>query len=213
MFEGRWQRHVKCKRGDARAIGPISNDIKCVSLPFESIKNGRNILWLPDPKWLNFQAEIASRVRNVIFLRHGRRIGGIAHCQAAEIGDKLTQDFEPLTGTFGAWSDSPVTLPLGRERLRRGRCRRGPLATKTIEPVLNCCMAATQQTCQGMTEFSTTATESLYRLSATAPPLRRFSLSCRVDFTWDLNFSGSLRIQERAQSKLMLSITLVPVTD
>jgi len=61
LFEGRWQPHVECKRGEPRATRTHSRDIKSVSLPFESIKNGRNILRSPDPTWLNFPAEIASR--------------------------------------------------------------------------------------------------------------------------------------------------------
>jgi hypothetical protein len=89
--EGRWQPYVECKRSDARAIGRICNDIKCISLAFESIKNGRNILRSPNPVWLDFKSKIASHGLNVILFQHGRGIGGIKqNCQAAETGDNLT---------------------------------------------------------------------------------------------------------------------------
>jgi hypothetical protein len=94
--------------------------VKGVSLPFESIKNGRNILRSPDPMWLNFQAEIAARGLNVILLQHGRGIGGIEqNCQAAETGDKLRQEFEPLTGAFGRFPACCARAASGQRLPRR----------------------------------------------------------------------------------------------
>jgi hypothetical protein len=52
--------------------------------------------------WLDFKSKIASHGLNVILFQHVRGIAGIKqNCQAAESGDKLTQEFEPLTSTFG----------------------------------------------------------------------------------------------------------------
>jgi hypothetical protein len=85
------QPHVECKHGDARAIGRICNNVKCVGLAFESVKNGRNILHSPSPVWLDFKPKIANHGLNVTLFQHGRGIGGIKQdCQAAETGDKLT---------------------------------------------------------------------------------------------------------------------------
>jgi hypothetical protein len=103
-FEARWEPHVACKRGDARAIDWICNNVKCVSFAFESIKNGRDIDILRSLScvFLNFKSKIASHGLNVILFQHGRGIvGDKQNCQAAKTGDELTQEFEPLTSTFG----------------------------------------------------------------------------------------------------------------
>ena len=87
-----------------RAIGGVCNSVKCVSFASESIKNGRIFLRSPSwsSMWLDFKSKIASHGLNVIFFQHVRGIAGIKqNCQAAESGDKLTQEFEPLTSTFG----------------------------------------------------------------------------------------------------------------
>ena len=80
----------------------VFNDIKCVRLAFEGVKNARNIFCSPDPMWRNFQAEVTSRSLSIAHLPHGCGIVSIKHnCQPAKIRDKLTQEFEPLAGNIG----------------------------------------------------------------------------------------------------------------
>jgi hypothetical protein len=54
-------------------------------------------------------------------------------------------------------------------------CRESSAMPSFLSQSSICCMAATQRSRQGMTEFSTTATESLYQyIRDSTPPMRRF---------------------------------------
>ena len=52
--------------------------------------------------WRDFEIELASHSLNIVHFPHGRGVASVKYnSQSAETGDSLTQEFEPLTSTFG----------------------------------------------------------------------------------------------------------------
>jgi len=94
VIEDRRQPRAERKRDNARAVGgneSIDHDVKCVRLGVERRERGSDILSSPDFERCDFDAERASRCRNLAHLQRGGGIADIGYDrQAAETGDDFT---------------------------------------------------------------------------------------------------------------------------
>ena len=99
------RRAASAKGVDAQSAAPreqVLTDIECVRAAFNRVQGGRNILRPSDFKRLELESERTGRRLQLAQLQHGERIADVAHDrQAAQVGNGLAQQVEPLAGKIG----------------------------------------------------------------------------------------------------------------
>src|SRR5215475_12871612 len=97
-----WQSCTQRQGVDANPVGRregVGTNIKCVRAALERLEGTRDILRFPDFEWEDFETERAGHRLNLAQLQHNEGISDIAHDRyAAETGNDLPQEFEPLAG-------------------------------------------------------------------------------------------------------------------